>query len=337
MVSLDMTKNAQSSLNLEVAQAQRQVALLQQYQNAATDEARAKIRSELCVETQGLLDNNPVDLVITRLQEAIAKDTFRPRNMTLQQFVRFPDFKYVNGEFSTFDPELSRQANGGMSPYELRRHLNKNKVNRTGVFSVVDQYIADWVELIAKYPDERAIVTDSGADGDIALYDEYCCRLARKMRDKMGIKHHLVVRVFDSWQNAHDTTGLDITDARSTSCGFCWWGRIERPEKDKGKPCCVIYLNRQTLYKKLQELTKTSTKTGLYNEIMGCLAHEFAHFVDGAAPNKGSLGAQIAHIANRIRVSPVNAADPTAYTIAVDEAFCRTVQKYLMEELQKTR
>ncbi len=332
-----MIKNIQSSLNLEVAQPERDVALLQQYQNATTDDARAKIHSELYIETQTLLENNPVDLVIKRLQEAIAKDAFRPRNMTLHQFVRHPDFRYVNGEFSTFDPELSRQANGGMTPYELRRHLNKHKVNRNGLFSVVDQYITDWSELIAKYPDERAIVTESGADGDVAWYDEYCNRLAQEMRNKMGIQHHLLVRVFDSWADAHNTTGLDITNARSTSCGFCWWGQITKPEKYRGTRACVIYLDRQALYRKLQELANTRTKTGLYNEIMGCLAHEFGHFVDGAAPNKGALGAQLAHVANRISLPPDSTEDPNAYVIAVNEACCRTIQKYLKEELQKTR
>lgn len=62
-----MINNTQSSLNLEVAQAQRQVALLQKYQNATTDKARDKIRSELCLETQLLLSYNPVGFAIKRL------------------------------------------------------------------------------------------------------------------------------------------------------------------------------------------------------------------------------------------------------------------------------
>lgn len=325
-----MTKDTQYSSNLEVIQAKYQVELLRQYQSATTDEMRDKIKSQLCYETNYLIEHNPVAIVIARLEDAIAKDAFRPRNLTLYQFATGSDFQYINGEFSTFDAKLSRMIKNNVPADELRRYLNKN-LNQPACINVADQYVADWSELIAKYPNERIAVTNAGMSGDTTLYEEYCDKLAREMRDKIGIEHYVKVCVFDSWADAHNTTGLKLTESMNTSTGFCTLAWITKPEKAKGKTCYVIYIIRKKLY----ELLRNKTNPELYNDMMGMLAHEFGHIIDAASPNKGMLGAQTANIAGNVYEAP--AKDSGAYAIAVGEVSSRTIQKFLIEKLQNTR
>lgn len=104
--------------NIEVENAKQQLELLHRYNAARTDDER---RAAVQMMDEDLLDifiagQASTDDLIPKLEIAIAKDKFRPRNQSLIRFALNPDLEYINGDISTampgrkVTPETDRDA-----------------------------------------------------------------------------------------------------------------------------------------------------------------------------------------------------------------------------------
>ncbi len=225
--------------------------------------------------------------MVRRMELAVAKDAFRPRNMRIFDFVASPDLDYVGDAFSTFDAKLSRAMKQEKNKDILRR---RNAASVTNVDEVKQQYKNDWMAVLKSHPRYVRQVIDNAHEMDADRLSDIFQILADDVLRRMGIEYEwLYVYVVDDWQDAPQ--GLvppDILNARAKIGGFYIpFKTVDSPlEKN------AIVLNRS--------VHPRGNNFDLFIKLIDSLSHEFGHFIDDMFPQYGMLGAQINNIGSRI-------------------------------------
>jgi len=265
--------------NIEIEDIKKQIKLLQQYRDAADDSSKSDIESKFSQELKIMITKKSPDELITRLTTAIEKDEFRPRDMSVYMFALSPDLNYVVGKFSTFDAELSQMLRHSTPPKEIKKYMTDKTYNRRNVAA---QYVSDFMQILDAEPDLQKIAIKCGRAGSARQYSEVMEKIAHKLCDKMEVSATLTVDVIDSWDDVRQY--LPPADAdKYTFARHC------QMQTSEGKTFHAIFINRTMIY---ERKIKGQTDNALFNEMIANLAHEFGHFIDEVAPNKGALGAQ---------------------------------------------
>lgn len=265
--------------DIEIENVKKQIELLQQYRDAGDDVAKSDIESKFSQELKIMITKKSPDELISRLTAAIEKDEFRPRDMSVYMFALSPDLNYVGGEFSTFDAELSQMLRHSTPSKEIKKYMIDKTYNRRNVAA---QYVSDFMQILDAEPDLREIAVRCGRTGSAREYSEVMEKIAHKLCDKMGVSATLAVDVIDSWDDVRQYLPPTYAD-KYTFARHC------QMQTSEGKTFHAIFLNRAMIY---DRTIKGQADNALFNEMIANLAHEFGHFIDVAAPNKGALGAQ---------------------------------------------
>lgn len=250
--------------------------------------------------------------MVRRMELAIEKDKYRPRNMRIFDFVASPDLDSVGGEISTFDEELSWRVRNGHSDNSLRQFSAGNVVN---IDEVKTKYASDWMAILQSHPRlVNQIKKDpQGIDREqlMGIFQTF----AADMLKRQGIKYpHLYVYVVDDWSQVPDgIVDKNILGADVSVGGFF------KPFKtiDSKIEKSIIVINRAKQPHK--------DDFDLFVKLINALAHEYGHFVDRKFPNHGMLGGQVASVgqsiyqdgtkAQNINVYHDNATEKSSYAI----------------------
>lgn len=265
--------------NIEIENVKQQIELLQQYRDVRDDSVKSDIESKFSQELKIMITKKSPDELIARLTAAVEKDGFRPRDMSVYLFALSPDLNYVGGEFSTFDAKLSQMLKHGAPSKQIKKYMTDKTYNRRNVAA---QYVSDFMQILDADPDLQEIAIKCGRTGSAREYSEVMEKIAHKLCDKMGLSATLTVDVIDSWNDVRQY--LPPTDSdKYTFAKHC------QMRTSEGKMFYAVFLNRAMIY---ERKLKGQTDKALFYEMIANLAHEFGHFIDEAAPNKGALGAQ---------------------------------------------
>ncbi len=228
--------------------------------------------------------------MIRRMEMAIAKDDFRPKDMRLLDFAASPDLDSITDDFCTFDINVSRAyrkyKHGLISKDELRRI---NTASITNAFEVVTQYEKDWSAILAAHPKyTRQLITRS-MDIPTKKLTKILTTFMMDMYKRQSIipanPHLLVV---DDWDEAPTGWIPDKIKKSKTISGFHTYIELG------GKWINLICLNRRK--------HKATDSLSMFIELMKSLAHEYGHVIDRCVQLsvRGMLGQQRATIDREI-------------------------------------
>lgn len=299
--------------NKEIKDALHQIELLRQYIAETNPKKKRLISKAFSLGVKIAFENSiSAEEMIERLTLAVQKDQFRPRDMSLYGFALSSDLGYVGGEFSTFDEKLAQRVKENRSPLDLKFDILLRLSNKDNVAA---QYVADLMQILEQEPQLRDAAIKCGRTGAAREYGKILGQIVQKLRDKMGIAQDLTVEVVDSWD------------------GFL--KRFPREGSMDGSLGVLvvntIYINRALIY---EQALMVRNDEALFNKIIAVLFHEFGHFVDQVAPNKGMLGAQIFRIDRLIyeKFDPERAAE---YKLNPTEASSYAIEKMVQKALEE--
>lgn len=307
--------------NIEIENAKKQIGLLRQYMNATDDVSKADIESKFSQELKIMITKKSSDELISRLTTAIEKDEFRPRDMSVYVFALSPDLDYVGGEFSTFDAKLSQMIKRGAPSKEIKTYMTDQTYNRR---NVATQYVSDFMQILDTEPELQESAIKLGRTGSAREYGEIMEKIAHKLRDKMGVSATLSVDVVDSWDAVRQYLPPTDND-KYTLARHC------QMQTNTGKTFHAIFLNRAMIY---ERTVKEQTDKALFREMIANLAHEFGHFIDEAAPNKGALGAQKS-VAGLSLYEKMNPKRENEYHINPTEASSDVIESMMRRAMQE--
>ncbi len=233
----------------------------------------------------------------TRARMATARESFRPKNMTREEFLGSPDLEYINGPFSTFDPDYSRLIK--------KTFTNPHAIMAQAIFSmnatkdVAKEYLSELNKLNNKYKHIHSMFMRMALIISSEKYTGYLRLLTHNLIHNMTISAPAPhVFLIDSW----DDVPSDITPPktkRDTLMGLCIRMRYQMDKT----ATYIILVHRPNIAK-----IYVKERIPLHVAILGTLAHEFSHYVDCADPNRGALGAQYAaHLAPQSKISEYSA------------------------------
>ena len=314
----DKTKTFRSATNnLEIKVAIQQVRLLKQYMAAKTEAQKNKLAEKFVFEIPIMLKKFPPEILIERLEKAIALDKYRPRNLSVYTFANLRDLDYIDGEFSTFDSDLRDMLKNGEDTIKIKEYATKLSYNRR---NVAKQYAADIIKILNQNPKLKNAAIASGATGDKEPWHALLQRITDRLRTMMGIETNATVRVVDSWDELP-------TYFPRPQAGDITYGQFVEYYKnqDASKMYYEIQINRGLLSK--------LSRGDLFPHVIATFAHEFGHVVDHDAPNKGALGEQKAKVSEKL-YKPIDVNQEHLYYINPTEASSYEIQATIMRALQ---
>ena len=224
---------------------------------------------------QSMIDIWGITEVIKRCEYTIKIDAHRPRNMPILDLVACPDLYSIGGDFSSFDPKLSKKHTQNKTVGQVKTYMNANIPTRT---TVAKEIANATIKALDKNIDARKNLV---LHGDLLTYSLYFQNIADNMMQDLRLPGKLPwVTFVDSWKI--------LPNAPENLLGIS--GGYENP---------YIIINLKNLAKKV-DISGPMSGLFLFLETCETFAHEFAHFVDRHTPNRGALGAQMATLSDKI-------------------------------------
>lgn len=274
--------------NLEVENAKQQIELLRRYNAAQTDDESRTIVQMLDKDLLDIFINTPETPsgIIPKLEMAIEKDKFRPRNQSLIWFALNPDLEYINGDFSTAMP--GRKVTKQTDQDALRTVLSKTLSNTQNVSK---QYASDIIYSLNEILEDHI---QSALNGNLYAYETILTTIAQDLTENHGDKNAFVrleVEVSPDHGPSKTTAGRHLV--------------LTNKKTGVKKHKIIIYLNNikymlNKVSKKFAVASPTEQQQMIFTEVIATFAHEFGHVIDRANPNRGALGAQTSHIGEQI-------------------------------------
>lgn len=225
--------------------------------------------------------------ILEKRQRAQELRAFRPRNMTEGELMMSPDLEYIGGEFSTFDPELSRLMNVESALDSARDYMKKqltgfgitpmNRISMEIACQVFD-YVYENQKLAL-----RAIMADSY--GNIKawndLFDAVIDKLDADYKPR-EVGGFIDVKVIDSWSD----TGAKVSKNIKSCAKLCYCRDGDITDVVRYR----LYINRQIV--NALHVKQSTDPMKMLIEMVKAFAHEYKHFLDLSMPNRGALGEQ---------------------------------------------
>ena len=226
------------------------------------------------------------DTFIRRCERALEMDKFRPKNLSLIDFVAYPDLFHVAGPFSTYMPEFANRNIKGCTPDQIRNGIANSITNMT---EVSDNLATKFLCALDRRRDAQRRLISDGFSDNLWCWGEFFQGFADEIMQAQNITNQtLLVVCVDDWKNFPNIPPETLGNF------FCLNQR-------KGTVISVIALNIKNLKKRISSEYDDDFFQRFYLFIEACVAflHEYSHFIDERLPDYGALGAQNSVLARR--------------------------------------
>ena len=199
-----------------------------------------------------------------RAEIAQLKMGMKPGNMTVQQFADSDDLLFIRGEFSTFDPELSRLRRAAEANKDAMADLQKYAANAVDVELLKSNaafYQENLLRILAS--DESLLNSYRNFDNLSSTQKQrFLFNLLNKHGSDLGIADNVDIKFVSSFPD--NPTGIAL------------YSHIN------GKPTIQIS----------ESMIKQANGKTSMDKLMEAATHEFGHFVDDVS-TKGVIGSQL--------------------------------------------
>jgi hypothetical protein len=269
-----------------------------------------------------------------KIKEVYEKNA--PANITLQQFTKMveqdPSLLDSSGQFSTFNPELSKAAKSGQ--YHKVAEIFKQAT--TNLSNTANQMSDYWLELLDMNKSFIKAARNATPEKEIVAYEVLFGLLSHAFCEDNDCD--IEVRVVTSWDGINvnhendkyrDGTHLsgfmlnapeNISDAERQKI-------IEEVRKNPdahpyAKKTSFVYVNIDNIRKNFPD------KSDFFYEMISVFVHEMQHALDFQHPNRGALGAQVEHIDRKSGME---------YTESPAENSAYSVENMLIKRLKNSK
>lgn len=226
---------------------------------------------------QSMIDIWGIRELIRRCEHAIKIDNFRPQNVPILDIIASPDLYCIGGNFSSFDPKLTRKQMQYKTVRQVKEYINANIPAHKAIVARVANAM---LRILHKNADTRKALLQ---DNDVLAYSLYFQKIADDMMRELKLSGGAPwVSFVDSWKT--------LPNAPKNLLGISGGGK---------EPYIIINLKNQ---KQRAQLDHDDILGRLFTFMAVCetFAHEFVHFIDRQHPNRGALGAQKAILSDKI-------------------------------------
>ena len=242
-------------------------------------------------------------------------------------FEKNPDREYINGPYSTFDPELSRTAKEFVKKYKNLKKITEDTNDNS--LKQIRKTFAENMKL--KYKNAvQALVSKNMTDNGNAII-EYFNSFRKNVMDTILSNEILLdyaLRFKDLWVNEKETflMLLDrfLSDKYHIGRSYTYYNPDDT--------------NSAAAFSKRGRGDNTSTSMGFVSKVetldkfIECFAHEFSHKLVSETPDKTPLGAQAAHIADKFYISSEE--DKEGYFGNADEMLSYAAEKAVSDNFE---
>ena len=330
--------------NLEIKSALQTIELLKQYKSAKNQTEKDSILKQMD-DIDGfanrLLTKFSPDELITKITKAISLDQYRPKNLPITLFAVNKDLNYVNGEFDTFDKELSQMFKNNENPENIR---DKFKAGTVNVYMLAKQFSADWIHRLNNHKGLVDAARNASEENIIDAYNKLFDALTKDFCKEHDC--HIDSRVITDWENSDvkPNGGYDITDGfHKYAFSVAYPSNISETEKKKlvdeflknpeehpnAYKTSIVRVNITNVKKHHPD------KNDFFYSMISVLAHEIHHALDYQKPRQGALGPQIQYI-DRATYVPTHI-DDKAYHESATEISSHEIGHELFNQLKKSR
>ena len=332
--------------NIEVKSALQTIELLKRYKSAKTQDEKDDILKQMDV-VDGLANRVlqkgrfAPDELITKITKAISLDQYRPKNMPITFFALDSDLDYVNGDFDTFDRELSQMDKNKENPDKIRAKFKAGTVN---IYLLAKQFSADWIRRLNKHIDLVIDARSADDENMIDVYNKLFSALTKDFCQEHGC--YIETKIITDWATADVKPNgeYDVTDGfHKYAYSLSFAPNISDVEKNKIKDEFVKDpKNHPNAYKSSQvriNITNVKKyhqdKDDFFYKMITVFAHEIHHALDYQKPRHGALGSQIQYIDKKTYV-PFDM-DAKAYGESATEISSYEIDHELFNQLKKSR
>ena len=332
-----------ANTNIEITSALQAIELLKQY-NSAKDQA----------EKDGLLkqlsdadrfaylmitrrNHDPLDLAV-KMEKAIKLDKYRPKNMPIVKLALSKDLDNINGEFDTFDREMSQMLKNKEDPNKIR---DKFKAATANIYVLAKQFSADWIQRLNNHKELVEAARNARDNEAVDAYNKLFYALTQDFSKEYNVQVHPLV--VDNWESSDVKPNgeWDKVSGFQTLLKGAFLKTKDMSEED------VQRLNEESsknpdkyvVSKVRVNITNVKNKhqnpNDFFYAMISVFAHEMHHALDLQNPRQGALGPQTA-IIDRKTYKPVEE-DKEAYHQSATEISSYVVEDMLFDKLKNIR
>ncbi len=333
-----------NNANIEINSALQTIELLKRYKvakNQAEKDNILKQMDDIDGFANRLLAKLSPDELITKITKAISLDQYRPKNLPITLFAINKDLNYVNGEFDTFDRELSQMFKNNENPEKIR---NKFRAGTVNIYFLAKQFSADWIRRLNNHKDLVTAAREATESNIIDAYNALFNALTKDFCKEYDC--HIDSKVITDWANSdvRPNGGYDITDGfHKHAYSIAYPSNISETEKNKllnefikapekhpnSYKSSFIRVNITNVKK------RHTDKNDFFYGMISTFAHEIHHALDYQKPRQGALGPQIQYI-DRNTYVPAHI-DDKAYHESATEISSYEIDNELFNQLKKSR
>ncbi len=334
------------SEKIEINTALEIIKLLKQYDATTTQTEKDFICKQIaCLDDFVVywlkrLGASPI-MIIKRIEKAISLNEYRPKNISICHFAHNKDLNYIQGDFSTFDAELSKRYKNKTSFKEICARF---KFGTSNTVIMAKQFAIYWIKMLNNHKDLVAIARKSNESTVFDAYNKLFNALNADFCAKYNCKIDL--KLVTDWEHSDlkPESCLDVTfGIHDFGYKLHYPINISKEQQNQilqdfnKKPSEHPYARRESLIRIcLANIRKTYKKSNdFFCFMIAGLAHEMHHALDFEQPRKGIIGEQIEFIDRKTYVGYEE--NPKAYCASATEISSYTIQTLLFNLLKRAR
>ena len=208
------------------------------------------------IEAWDLVKHKKYDItkLILGLKKALKLNQYRPKNMSITQLAISDDMDYINGDFDTFDLQLSREIRNKNSLNIVKRY----KKAITNLHLLTKYFSDEWIQELNKHID--------------------LVRIAHNTNDKKAYNDLFNVLIKDFCDKHNCVIDCNIVTKMPEGMSPDWLG---------GHKNGHVFIN----ITRIKDLNKENDN--FFWTMMSTFIHEVHHGLDYSNPREGALGPQI--------------------------------------------
>ncbi len=327
--------------NIEIENALQTIDLLKQYAVAKTE--RNELLKQMDVIdgfanrllTQKYITSNEL---IQKIEQAITLDKYRPKNMPITLFAINKGLNYINGDFSTFDSELSQMFKNKKNPNKIREQFKGGIAN---IQTLAKQFSADWIVRLNKHKKLADTARNTTPDKAVSTYNKLFKALTADFCKEYGC--NINSKVITDWATSDikPTTGWDYTNGYVIRLYRIKFSKT-MSESEIKKQVAIFrknpskFPNARKKYAVRINITNIRKRhpesTDFFYKMISAFAHEMHHALDHEKPRAGALGPQIEFIDTKI-YTPYEK-NKKAYFASATETSSYEIEHELIKQLK---
>lgn len=340
--------------NYEIENALQTIALLKKYTSVKTETKRKEILRNILytnLDAYTLITKQkytPTEL-IAKIKNAIKLDKYRPKNLSIMDLATSKDLDYINGDFNTFDPQLSKMSKNKRNVTRLH---NKFKRATENITMLAQQFSADWIRRLNNHKDlidaARSATEDIAKDTYAKLFnvlvEDFCKEYHCKIQCNVVTDWKEMPDIFKN-QNRKITNPKVLIEGLHISCtGYVTYPNMSEKEKNKIRKkfeedlaknniddykVSAIFINITNIRKSYPD------PTDFFYHTLANFIHEIHHALDYQNPRQTALGPQV-ELIDRTSYVPISRSVDANRASATEISSYYIADKFI-KELKKSR